>query len=178
VQDLLQQTLGPNARLCFSLAEDLPLALADRNQLEVALLNLVINARDAMPNGGGVITIETSRATLSADELAGAAEAEAGPFVRLSVRDTGTGIPRAALARIFEPFFTTKPAGTGTGLGLSMVYGFVRQSNGHVRVDSREGEGTTFDLFLPLAPADAAAAPALVATPLLEPIPVGKRSAK
>jgi PAS domain S-box-containing protein len=153
VDDLLRQTVSNDLELRFSLAEDLAPGLADRNQLEVALLNLVINARDATPPGGR-ITIATGNVEITGREpaIADAGQnAAPGRYVRLSVSDTGAGIPPAVRARVFEPFFTTKGRGKGTGLGLSQVYGFVRQSDGHVAVESREGEGTTFALYLPLA---------------------------
>ena len=153
VEDLLRQTVSDGVELRFSLADDLAPGLADRNQLEVALLNLVINARHATPPGGR-ITIATANAEIIGREpgvVAAGHDVAPGRYARLSVSDTGAGIPPAVRARVFEPFFTTKGRGKGTGLGLSQVYGFVRQSNGHVAVESREGEGTTFALYLPLA---------------------------
>jgi CheY-like chemotaxis protein len=122
-------------------------ALVDANQLENALLNLCINARDAMPDGGK-LTIETGNKWLD-QRAARERGMEAGQYVTVTVSDTGTGIDKAILARVFDPFFTTKPMGQGTGLGLSMVYGFARQSNGHVRIYSEVGKGTTVCIYLP-----------------------------
>ena len=144
MQDLLTRTLGEQVKLAVALAPDLWPAFSDANQLENAILNLAINARDAMP-GGGVLTIET-------ENLPGAT-----PFVVLRVRDTGEGMSRDVVERAFEPFFTTKPLGQGTGLGLSMVYGFVRQTGGDVRIESQLGVGTTIELRLPRAAGEGAA---------------------
>ena len=121
--------------------------LCDLNQLENALLNLTLNARDAMP-GGGTLVIGTRQVTLATADLAGAQDAEPGDYVELMVADTGTGMDEAAAQRAFEPFFTTKPDGKGTGLGLSQVYGFVRQSSGMIRLESRPGQGTRLRLYL------------------------------
>jgi PAS domain S-box-containing protein len=141
MQDLLSRTLGEQVKLTVALAPDLWPAFSDANQLENAILNLAINARDAMP-GGGALTIET-------ENLSGSAEC-----VALRVRDTGEGMSRDVVERAFEPFFTTKPLGQGTGLGLSMVYGFVRQTGGDIRIDSRPNAGTTVELRLPRALSD------------------------
>ncbi len=154
LEDLLARTIGEQVTLRVRLAPDLPLANADANQLENALLNLAINARDAMP-GGGRLLIETSSFTQDADEtptsgLVGDSLA-AGRYVTLSVGDTGVGMEAGVLARAFEPFYTTKPIGQGTGLGLSMIYGFARQSGGSARIQSTPGEGTTVRLCLPVA---------------------------
>ena len=115
--------------------------MIDRGQLESALLNLVVNARDAMPNGG-VLTIATNTASLPLDLETKSEEVPPGEYVVLTVGDTGVGMPPEVLERIFEPFFTTKKFGEGSGLGLSMVYGFVRQSGGTITVDSTVGRGT------------------------------------
>ena len=122
--------------------------LCDPNQLENVLLNLAINARDAMPDGGR-LTISTRDVSLSEADVAGHDEARPGDYVEISVADTGTGMDEATRARAFEPFFTTKPLGQGTGLGLSQLYGFVRQSDGIVRLDSAPGQGTVVRLYLP-----------------------------
>jgi CheY-like chemotaxis protein len=121
---------------------------ADQAQLELALVNLIINARDAMPDGG-TVTIRAENREVADGELPGIA---AGEYVRLAVQDTGTGISPEHLEKVMEPFFTTKDVGKGSGLGLSMVYGFAKQSNGAFRVESEVGQGTTAELWLPRAP--------------------------
>ena len=131
--DLLRRTLGPEYDLVLDLAPDLPTVVVDRSQTENVILNLAINARDAMPEGGR-LSIRTWAQ---------------GPEVFLAVSDTGTGISEEIRDRIFEPFFTTKPVGRGTGLGLSQVYGFIKQSGGDIAVDSAPGRGTTVTLKLP-----------------------------
>jgi CheY-like chemotaxis protein len=145
MQDLLRRSLGGVTELEMRLQPGLWPALVDPEQLELAILNLCINARDAMP-GGGTVTVTTRNTTLAAGEVAPLA---AGEYVAISVRDTGQGMPREVLSRIFEPFFTTKEVGKGTGLGLSMVYGLAQQSGGTVGVDSAPGQGTTVEIFLP-----------------------------
>jgi CheY-like chemotaxis protein len=134
--------------LDMRLTDDLWTAEADPNQLESALLNLVINARDAMPSGGS-LTVETSNRHLDSVFTAAYGTLKPGDYVELSVSDTGCGIPESVMGRVFDPFFTTKPIGQGTGLGLSMIYGFARQSHGHVTIHSVVGKGTTVSLFLP-----------------------------
>ncbi|MFZ0266119.1 PAS domain-containing protein [Caulobacter sp.] len=146
--DLLLRTLGEQVALTIDMAADLWPAVADDNQLESAILNLAINARDAMPDGGQ-LTILGRNVHLSDRELTDSDRAEAGDYVEISVTDTGTGMSPEVLAKVFDPFYTTKPLGEGTGLGLSMIYGFVQQSRGHVVIDSEEGRGTTIRLFLP-----------------------------
>jgi PAS domain S-box-containing protein len=147
--ELLRRTLGEAVHLETVLAGGLWRTHADANQLENALLNLVVNARDAMPNGGKV-TIETANCYLDEVYVGTLAEpVKAGQYVMVAVADTGTGMDRATLERAFDPFFTTKEVGKGTGLGLSQVYGFVRQSDGHVKVYSELGEGTAVKIYLP-----------------------------
>jgi len=149
MEDLLRRTLGEAIRLSVDLAPQNWTALTDAHQLENAILNLAINARDAMPKGG-TLSIATTRETLSHRQRLGQEEIEAGNYVVVCVGDTGIGMSDETLKKVFEPFFTTKPIGQGTGLGLSMIYGFARQSRGHVRIESTEGKGTTFRLYLPL----------------------------
>jgi len=167
VMALLQRTLGEQIEIATALAPDLWTALADPTQLESALVNLAINARDAMP-GGGRLLIETENKQIDENYVAKNFDAAPGDYVMLSVSDTGTGMPAEIVARVFEPFFTTKPAGEGTGLGLSMVYGFVKQSQGHVQIYSEVGHGTSVRLYLPRAhkDADAAVEPSPTALPM------------
>jgi PAS domain S-box-containing protein len=154
IEDMLRRTLGERIVVALDLAPDAWTAVGDTNQLESAILNLAINARDAMPDGGR-LTIGTSNATISerlADEQA---DLDAGDYIKISVADTGTGMAPQVVRRAFEPFYTTKPIGQGTGLGLSMVYGFAQQSKGHVTIASDLGVGTTVTLFLPRYRAEA-----------------------
>ena len=146
--ELLQRSINESIGLDMRLSEQLWTAEADPNQLESALLNLVINARDAMPNGGRLI-VETTNRHLDSVFTAAYGSLTPGDYVELSVSDTGCGIPESVMGRVFDPFFTTKPIGQGTGLGLSMIYGFARQSRGHVIIHSEVGKGTTVSLFLP-----------------------------
>jgi signal transduction histidine kinase/ActR/RegA family two-component response regulator len=148
MSELLRRTVGETINVETVLAGGLWAALSDANQLENALLNLVVNARDAMPEGGHV-TIETANAYLDDAYAARFGDVVAGQYVLLSVSDTGKGIPPELLPKVFEPFFTTKPEGQGSGLGLAMVHGFVKQSGGHVRVYSEVDEGTTVKIYLP-----------------------------
>ncbi|KMS55649.1 ATPase [Sphingobium cupriresistens LL01] len=145
--ELVRRTVGPQIEVQTIAASGLWPALVDANQLENALLNLCINARDAMP-AGGKITIETGNRWLD-DRTARDHGLTQGQYVTICTSDTGTGIDKAILDRVFDPFFTTKPIGQGTGLGLSMVYGFARQSNGHVRIYSEPGDGTMVCIYLP-----------------------------
>jgi PAS domain S-box-containing protein len=147
MEELVQRTVGPGIRVETVLAVGLWPTFCDPNQLENALLNLCINARDAMPDRGR-LTIETANTWL--DERGGRErDMQPGQYVAISVTDTGTGMTPEVMTRAFDPFFTTKPIGQGTGLGLSMVYGFARQSNGQVRIYSEVGAGTTVRLYLP-----------------------------
>ncbi|QCW24934.1 PAS domain S-box protein [Lysobacter enzymogenes] len=156
VESMLKRTLGDSVHLHVECGAGLPPAYADPGQLEAALLNLALNARDAMPRGGE-IAIEAGAHRVAAERSAGDGEAElaAGDYLRLAVADTGRGMAPETLARAMEPFFTTKEAGRGSGLGLSMVYGFAKQSGGHLRIDSALGYGTRVELFLPVARARA-----------------------
>src|SRR5215213_11341089 len=140
--------MGPGIRLELKLRDGAGSVLCDPNELESALLNLCINARDAMPEGGR-LTIGTEVARLSAADIPNK-EAKPGRYTVISIADTGMGMPPDVLGRVFEPFFTTKPQGQGTGLGLSQVYGFVRQSDGLVRIKSAPGRGTMVRLLLRL----------------------------
>jgi PAS domain S-box-containing protein len=153
---LLQRPLGPKITAAFMLDPNTWAAEIDQSQLEMALLNLTLNARDAMPEGGS-LTISTGNATAEQKQALAGSGQLAGDYVVISVTDTGVGMPEQVKARAFDPFFTTKGIGKGTGLGLSMVYGFVKQSGGHVQIESRVGEGTTVALYLARA---AAASPA------------------
>jgi len=148
MEELLRRTTGEAITLSLHLAPDLWLTLCDPHQLESAILNLAINARDAMPDGGR-LTLETANTTLDAAAAARTPDAAPGDYICLSVTDTGTGMPASVMEQAFEPFYTTKPIGQGTGLGLSMIYGFVRQSEGHVKLESELGRGTSVKLYLP-----------------------------
>jgi PAS domain S-box-containing protein len=156
---LLRRTLGPTIVIETPMAPDLWPVLADAGQVENALLNLVLNARDAMPSGGRV-TIEATNVTLDKADAEVAEDIEPGNYIALSVSDEGTGMTLDVLARAYEPFFTTKDVGRGSGLGLSMVYGFARQSGGHVTIHSEPGHGTIVRLYLPRAPLPAERTPA------------------
>jgi signal transduction histidine kinase len=146
--ELLQRSLNESIQLDMRLNDNLWVAEADPNQLESALLNLVINARDAMPEGGKLV-VETSNQVLKREFTEAYSNLEPGDYVMLSVTDNGSGMPQSVVNRAFDPFFTTKPIGQGTGLGLSMIYGFSKQSRGHVSIDSEIDEGTTVRLYLP-----------------------------
>ncbi|KLK90502.1 histidine kinase [Microvirga vignae] len=149
MEDLLRRTISESIELRFATSEGLPLTLCDPNQLESAILNLAINARDAMPDGGALI-IETGMSHLDGANVSARQDIAPGRYITISVSDTGTGMPADVLAQAFDPFFTTKPIGEGTGLGLSMVYGFTKQSEGHVRIYSEVDKGTTVKLYLPV----------------------------
>src|ERR1700730_8601825 len=150
MEDLLDRTLGERIELRFIFAPNLWTALTDANQLESALLNLAINARDAMPDGGR-LTIETVNVQLDEAYASSYEDVQPGDYVEVRVSDTGIGMSPEVLAKAIDPFFTTKPIGEGTGLGLSVIYGFAKQSRGHLRIYSELGNGTTVKLYLPRA---------------------------
>jgi CheY-like chemotaxis protein len=159
MSELLHRTLGETIAVETVLGAGLWRVEVDPNELEAAILNLAVNARDAMPDGGR-LTIETSNAHI--DEFYSAAHAEVipGQYVSVAISDSGSGMDEQTVSQAFEPFFTTKPVGKGTGLGLSQVYGFVKQSGGHVKIYSELGQGTTVKIYLPrLTGAHAAADP-------------------
>jgi signal transduction histidine kinase/ActR/RegA family two-component response regulator len=147
-ETLLKRALGEQIEIETILEGDASPVLVDPTQLTAALLNLAVNARDAMPDGGK-LTIETGNVFLDETYAKNQVEVIPGPYGMIAVSDTGPGIPASIRGKVFEPFFTTKPAGKGTGLGLSMVYGFVKQSNGHIKIYSEEGHGTTIKIYLP-----------------------------
>jgi CheY-like chemotaxis protein len=150
-QDLTDKALGERVRLVAKLDPGLPALVADPSQLELALLNLVFNARDAMRDRGGTVTL---RASVVEEQIDGLGP---GNMLRIDVEDDGPGMDAQVLSRVFEPYFTTKPVGAGTGLGLPQVQAFARQSQGDVRIASKPGQGTRVSLFLPIADADAVA---------------------
>jgi PAS domain S-box-containing protein len=155
MENLLHRTVGELITLHFDLGEKLWPTRCDPNQLDSAILNLAINARDAMPDGGR-LTVRTHNVHLDQGEAAKAGVAKAGDYVCVCVADTGAGMSADVVARAFDPFFTTKPIGQGTGLGLSMIYGFMQQTGGHANIESAPGEGTTVRLYLPRCTEDAA----------------------
>ena len=164
MEDLLASTVGPRVRMAFDLAPDLPAAVADANQLEMALLNLAVNSRDAMPDGGK-LTITTRIENLPSGH---GADLTTGAYVRLCVHDTGIGMDEATRQQAVEPFFSTKGIGRGTGLGLSMVHGLAAQLGGALDLESEPGGGTTIKIWLPIAD-QAAATPAPRTDPVLGP---------
>jgi two-component system cell cycle sensor histidine kinase/response regulator CckA len=151
---MLGRLIGEHIEIALTLAPELPMSVADRGQLEQVIMNLVVNARDAMP-GGGRLTIETTQVALESSSFH-REEVVPGRYVQLAISDSGAGMTKETQRRLFEPFFTTKEKGKGTGLGLSTSYGIVKQSKGHIAVDSEPGQGTTFKVFLPCAPSDVA----------------------
>src|SRR3984957_3749295 len=162
VEEMLRRTLGEHVELLTSLGPDLWPVLADPGQLEQVLVNLAVNARDAMP-GGGTLVIDTANITVAADTIAGGSKARHGRNVRLRVSDSGTGMPAEVAEHAFEPFFTTKGEGAGSGLGLATVYGIIAQAGGSIRIYSEPGTGTTFTITLPVTTEAAA--------PKAEPVP-------
>jgi CheY-like chemotaxis protein len=149
---LVRRAIGEDIEVSLSTADNLGLINVDQAQLESALLNMLVNARDAMPKGGHVI-IETSNVNIDQAYADANYDMAPGGYVLLSVSDNGHGMPPEVVARVFEPFFTTKPKGRGTGLGLAMVFGFVKQSGGHIKIYSEVGHGTTIRIYLPRAEA-------------------------
>jgi PAS domain S-box-containing protein len=148
IADLLRRTLGEHIALSTSLAADAWTTRADPDQFQSAIVNMAVNARDAMPLGGKLV-IETRNTVIVAEDVDHQSDLQPGEYVRLSISDTGEGMTPDVRDRVFEPFFTTKEKGRGTGLGLAMVYGFVKQSGGHVTLYSEPGHGTTFNLCFP-----------------------------
>jgi CheY-like chemotaxis protein len=146
IRDMIVRTIGPQIQIATDLAENLWHALADPTQLEVMVLNLAINSRDAMPHGGHIV-IRTRNVQLVPDSLA--SELDKGEYVCISVHDDGPGMPPEVLAHAFEPFYTTKEHGKGTGLGLAQLYGFAKQSGGAAKIDSEIGKGTAVSIYLP-----------------------------
>jgi two-component system cell cycle sensor histidine kinase/response regulator CckA len=162
---LLRRLLGERITLKFEQASDLWQVRADEGQISNAIVNLVVNARDAMPQEGGTVTIRISNLALASARAVGAGLMPPGDYVLIEVADTGKGIPPENLAKIFEPFFTTKPVGHGTGLGLSTVYGVVKQTGGFIDVKSAVGKGATFEILLPRYVASESAPDAQAETP-------------
>jgi two-component system, cell cycle sensor histidine kinase and response regulator CckA len=156
---LLRSAISEEVRLTVTVRDPAPMILADQGQVEMALLNLAVNAREAMP-GGGMLAVSVDDVELDAQASADIPDSRPGRYVLLTVQDTGRGMDDAIRSRIFEPFFTTKPFGSGAGLGLPAVHGFVRQSGGSVTVESAPGRGATFRIYLPRVDAAAAAAAA------------------
>ena len=148
IADMLRRTLGEHVTLSTSLARNIWAIRADPGQFQSAVVNMAVNARDAMPKGGKLV-IETRNIVLDADHADFHAELTPGEYVQLSISDTGSGMPSEVRDRVFEPFFTTKEIGRGTGLGLAMVYGFVKQCGGHITIYTEVAHGTTFNLYFP-----------------------------
>jgi PAS domain S-box-containing protein len=165
IDQMLRRTLGERIEISVAIANELWTTIIDRAQLESALLNLCVNARDAMPDGGKLL-IECANAELDHDYARANAGVLPGQYVMLAVSDSGSGMAPEVLRKVFEPFFTTKGVGKGTGLGLSMVYGFVKQSNGHIKIYSEIGQGTTVRVYLPRHMADGAAVAPDPGTPM------------
>jgi nitrogen-specific signal transduction histidine kinase/ActR/RegA family two-component response regulator len=153
MQEILRRVIKENIEVINRFEENLGVAFVDPVQIEQVMLNLAVNASDAMPDGGE-LTIETSNIDLDSDFIREHPEAEPGPYVLLAVSDSGIGMDEEILSQIFEPFFTTKPAGVGTGLGLAMVYGVVKQSGGFIWANSEPGMGTSFKIYFPRVPGE------------------------
>ncbi|WP_309606795.1 CHASE3 domain-containing protein [Phenylobacterium sp.] len=168
MSDMLRRTVGEHLKVETVLAAGLWNTSADASQLENAILNLCVNGRDAMPRGGR-LTLETRNADLDDAYASAHPDVTPGQYVMISVTDTGVGMPAEVVARAFDPFYTTKGVGRGTGLGLSQVYGFVKQSGGHIRIDSEPGAGTTVELYLPRSQAAAATPGPIVPAPVVSP---------
>lgn len=162
---LLRPTLGEHIEIEARLSPDLKLALVDPSQLSSAIINLALNSRDAMASGGKLM-IETMNAHLDEGYAQANREAQPGDYAMIAVSDSGEGIAAGIVDRVFEPFFTTKEIGRGSGLGLSMVYGFTKQSNGHIKIYSEVGHGTTIKLYLPQAAGEARVLPDMAAPPV------------
>ena len=177
MSDLLRRTLGENIKVHTKVATNLWAIEADPTELEAAILNLAVNARDAMPTGGDLI-LETANIEPGGDDRAAGTDVFGGPQVLISVSDTGMGMTAEVLNHVFEPFFTTKTDGRGTGLGLSQVYGFVRQSGGHVSLVSRPNVGTTVKIFLPAVATQASSSPPLDQPDTSRKIPVARSGEK
>ena len=172
---LLARTLGETIAIETVLASGIWRVLTDPNQLESAILNLAVNARDAMPQGGK-LTIETANAHLDEAYVEPFEQLKVGQYVMIAVSDSGAGMDTATLVQAFEPFFTTKTGGHGTGLGLSQVYGFIKQSGGHTKIYSEPGQGTTVKMYLPRAQVEHAAAEDHATTPETSAVPTGRET--
>jgi CheY-like chemotaxis protein len=164
-EELMHNVAGENLDIAFDLDPQLWLSNIDQTQFQSALLNLIVNARDAMQETGGRLMVETRNVELDQDRAKSLGEITAGPYVMIAVHDTGMGMTAETRAKAIEPFFTTKGPGKGSGLGLSQVSGFIRQSNGQIEIDSALGEGTTVRMFLPKLNEDGTAPDDTEATP-------------
>ena len=162
METMLRRLMGPEIEFVSIRPPEPTMVIADQAQIEQVVLNLVVNARDAMPEGGRLM-VKVEQVELDEAEATAEVDGRPGRYARLSVSDTGTGIDEQTRARLFEPFFTTKDQGKGTGLGLSIVYGIVKQSGGHITVASEPGKGATFNIYLPIVTAaEPSPSPALV----------------